>query len=90
MRMHERLGDTTRNEADKDIPNEVKHCFLLLTPEFAKITGSNIRTASQKRCKNSSQFSKFFLFLVVLMLLPSIAQTLTRGDDVSEHEQEQE
>jgi len=25
MHMHERLGDTTYEEADEDIPNEVKH-----------------------------------------------------------------
>ncbi len=27
--MHERLGDTTYEEADKDIPNEMKHIFVL-------------------------------------------------------------
>jgi hypothetical protein len=27
MRMHERLGHTTDEEADEDIPNEVKHSF---------------------------------------------------------------
>jgi hypothetical protein len=29
MRMHERLGDTTYEEADEDIPNEVKHTFVV-------------------------------------------------------------
>jgi hypothetical protein len=27
MRMHERLGDTTHQETNKEIPNEVKHIF---------------------------------------------------------------
>jgi hypothetical protein len=29
MRMHERLGDTTYEEADEEIPNEVKHIFVV-------------------------------------------------------------
>jgi hypothetical protein len=29
MCMHERLGDTTCEEADEDIPNEMKHYFVL-------------------------------------------------------------
>jgi hypothetical protein len=29
MRMHERLGDTTHEEANKDVPDEMKHIFLL-------------------------------------------------------------
>ena len=29
MRMHERLGDTTYEEADEDIPNEVKHILVV-------------------------------------------------------------
>ena len=28
MRMHERLGHATHEEADEDIPNEVKHIFF--------------------------------------------------------------
>jgi hypothetical protein len=51
VRMHERFGDTTHKETDKDIPNEMKHCFLLLTPDSTKITGSNIRTAEAQPCK---------------------------------------
>jgi hypothetical protein len=66
--MHERLGDTTHEEADKDIPDEVKHYFLLLTPDFAKITRSNIRTAGPARCKNPGRLFKFSLFLLVLSI----------------------
>jgi hypothetical protein len=29
MRMHERLGHTSHEEADEDIPNEVKHIFVV-------------------------------------------------------------
>jgi len=29
MHMHERLGDTTYEEADEEIPNEVKHMFVV-------------------------------------------------------------
>ena len=29
MRMHQRLGDATDEEADKDIPNKVKHIFVV-------------------------------------------------------------
>ena len=29
MRVHERLGDTTYEEADEDIPNEVKRTFVV-------------------------------------------------------------
>jgi hypothetical protein len=29
MHMHERLGDTTYEEADEEIPNEVKHIFVV-------------------------------------------------------------
>jgi hypothetical protein len=29
MRMHERFGDTTYEEADEEIPNEVKHIFVV-------------------------------------------------------------
>jgi hypothetical protein len=54
MCMHERLGDTTYEEADEDVPNEVKHYFLLLTPYSAEITRSNIRTAGQKLFKISN------------------------------------
>jgi len=49
--MHERLGDTTYEEADEDVPNEVKHYFLLLTPDSAEVTRSNIRIAGQKPFK---------------------------------------
>ena len=28
MRVHERFGHTTHEEADKDIPDEMKHIFL--------------------------------------------------------------
>jgi hypothetical protein len=52
--MHERLGDTTCEEADEDIPNEVKHYFLLLTPDSAEIARSNIRIAGQKLFKISN------------------------------------
>jgi hypothetical protein len=38
MRMHQSFGDATHEEADKDIPDEMKHCFLLLTPDFETIT----------------------------------------------------
>jgi hypothetical protein len=51
--MHERLGDTTHKEADEDIPNEVKHYFLLLTRDSGEITRSNIRIAGQKLFKIS-------------------------------------
>ena len=29
MRMHQGLGHTTHQEADKDIPNEMKHDFVV-------------------------------------------------------------
>lgn len=29
MRMHERLGDTTHEEADEEIPDEMKHIFVV-------------------------------------------------------------
>src|SRR6266498_3743747 len=54
MCMHERLGDTTYEEADEDVPNEVKHYFFLLTPDSAEVTRSNIRIAGQKLFKISS------------------------------------
>jgi hypothetical protein len=30
MRMHERLGDTTHKKANNNVPNEMKHIFLLI------------------------------------------------------------
>jgi hypothetical protein len=42
MRMHECLGDTTHEEPNKDIPDEVKHVFLFnfcdleINPAIAK------------------------------------------------------
>ena len=29
VHVHERLSDATREEADKDIPNEMKHIFVV-------------------------------------------------------------
>jgi hypothetical protein len=29
MHVHERLGDATYEEADEEIPNEVKHMFVV-------------------------------------------------------------
>jgi hypothetical protein len=29
MRVHKRLGDATHEEADKDIPNQMKHVFVV-------------------------------------------------------------
>ena len=29
VHVHERLGDATHEEADKDIPNEMKHIFVV-------------------------------------------------------------
>jgi hypothetical protein len=29
MCMHERFGDTTHEEANKDVPNEMKHIFVV-------------------------------------------------------------
>ncbi len=29
--MHERLGNTARKETDDDVPNKMKHYFLLLS-----------------------------------------------------------
>ena len=55
MRMHERLGHAAHEEADEDIPNEVKHIFLL-TPDSAKITRSNIRTVEAQPRKISMGF----------------------------------
>jgi hypothetical protein len=52
--MHERLGDTTHEEANKDIPDEMKHYFLLSTPDSGKITRSNTRTAGQRLLKISN------------------------------------
>jgi hypothetical protein len=38
MRVHERLGDAAHKEPDKDIPNEMKHYFLLVTSAIWKST----------------------------------------------------
>jgi hypothetical protein len=51
MRVHERLCDTTHEEPNKDIPNEMKHYFLLLPPDSAEINRSSIRSADQKLFK---------------------------------------
>jgi hypothetical protein len=59
VRVHERFGDTTHKEADKDIPDEMKHYFLLLTPDSAKITSSNIRTAGAQPFKNFASAAIF-------------------------------
>ena len=45
MRVHEGLCDTTHEEPNKDIPNEMKHCFLLLTLDSATVNRSNIKSA---------------------------------------------
>jgi hypothetical protein len=51
MRMHERLGDTTNEEANKHIPNEMKHCFLLVTPAIWKSTVAIAKSAIQSHAK---------------------------------------
>jgi hypothetical protein len=48
MRVHEGLSDTSRKKADKDIPNEVKHIFLLLTSAIWKSTRSDSKIADRK------------------------------------------
>jgi len=32
MHVHERFGDATREEADEEIPNKVKHVFVVTSP----------------------------------------------------------
>jgi len=49
--MHKRLRYTTDEEADEDVPNEVKHIFP--TPVSAKVIRSNSRTVGAQPCKNS-------------------------------------
>jgi hypothetical protein len=47
MRMHERLGDTTHDEANKDIPNEMKHIFVV-TSAISKFNRSNSKIVDRK------------------------------------------
>jgi len=81
--MHERLGDTTYKEPSKDIPNEVKHVFLLLTPDFAKLTGSNIRIVNQRPFKFlTGSCAQVYAFLL------SSNETLLKRDIILQSEQE--
>jgi len=54
MHMHERLGDTTYEEADEEIPNEVKHIFLV-TSTIGNSTRSDSKIADRKRCKRNAE-----------------------------------
>ena len=54
MHMHERLGDTTYEEADEEIPNEVKHIFLV-TSTIGNSTRSDSKIADRKRCKRNDE-----------------------------------
>ena len=54
MHVHERLGDTTYEEADEEIPNEVKHIFLV-TSTIGNSTRSDSRIANRKRCKRNDE-----------------------------------
>ena len=54
MRMHERLGDATYEEADENIPNEVKHIFLFNFCDL-EINPSNSKIADRKPCKRNDQ-----------------------------------
>jgi hypothetical protein len=54
MHMHERLGDTTCEEADEEIPNEVKHIFLV-TSTIGNSTRSDSKIAGPKRCNRNDE-----------------------------------
>jgi hypothetical protein len=58
MRMHERLGDTTHEEANKDIPDEMKHifpsnfCDLEINSAIAKLPiGSHAKEMTNDKCR---------------------------------------
>ncbi len=62
MRMHERLGDTTYEEADEDIPNEVKHVFLSsfcdleINPAIAKFRiRSHAKEMTNDKCRMTKE-----------------------------------
>jgi hypothetical protein len=67
--MHQGLGDTAHKEADKDIPNEMKHYFLLLTSDFPKITRSNIRTRGRELRKSFASFGRGRSWVVIPVTL---------------------
>jgi len=58
MRVHERLGHASHDEADKDIPNEVKHifpsnfCDLEINPAISKLpVGSHAKEMTKSECR---------------------------------------
>ena len=62
MHMHERLGDTTYEEADEEIPNEVKHIFLVTstignsTVAIAELPiGSDIKEMTNDKCRMTKE-----------------------------------
>jgi hypothetical protein len=62
MRMHERLGHATHEEADEDIPNEVKHVFLSnfcdleINPAIVKFTiRSHAKEMTNDKCRMTKE-----------------------------------
>jgi hypothetical protein len=78
VRVHEGLGDTTHEEADKNIPNEMKHRFLLLTPDSAKITRSNIKLRRQKLSKITAAGG----FLLPMLAIEMVGDSAPRCPDL--------
>src|SRR5260370_6710332 len=46
MRMHQRFSNETRDQTNNDIPNEMKHDFLLLNPTISKIELQKYQTGT--------------------------------------------
>jgi hypothetical protein len=53
MHMHERLGDITRDETDDDVPDKMKHYFLLVS---LVICEDKIAAISDLRIQRDAKF----------------------------------
>jgi hypothetical protein len=61
MHMHERLGHTSHEETDEDIPNEVKHIFLSnfcdleINPAIAKLPIGSRKRNDEIQCRMTKE-----------------------------------